>query len=381
MNTTLSTASPYITVADNSGSFGTIPIDTTKENAGDPYVIQASSSTPNGQVIPFQLIGQEAGFADTFDFSLTVGSLHYLVWNPDLTPSSGRAIDSLLRDLNYSGTISSTLPAQNVLEVYRAVFVCAGVYPNNHVILSNSSEAATLVEYANAGGRIYMEGGDVWYYDPLVNGYDFCPLFGIIATADGSGDMGPVCGQTGVFTNQMDFAYAGENNYMDHISAGGTGAFLIFKDGDSLWDCGVARTGTYRSVGTSFELGSLVDGSGVSTRRALVDSIMKFFRITLGVSEGTGGSHLTLLSLYVTPNPFRGQTDISYNMGHGAEKGGLKIFDASGRLVNSFALRNTPCAVHWTGTDRNGRAVPAGIYFIRLEVDESSKTEKVILVR
>jgi hypothetical protein len=290
--------------------------------------------------------------------------------------------------LNYSGTISPTLPSPEALDAYRVIFVCVGIYPNNHVILPSDSEAATLVEYADAGGRLYMEGGDVWFYDPLINGFDFCPLFGINAVADGSNDLGPVAGQAGVFTDQMDFAYGGENNYMDHISPGGAGSFLIFKDSDSLWDCGVAQdAGAYRSVGTSFELGSLIDGSGCSTRRALVDSIMKFFGIALGASEEAGDRLAIPLTIKVSPNPFRQRIDLQVNpsMGHSAKGIALNIYDIIGRSVKSFfrpsALCSAPFAFVWDGTDEDGRTVPAGIYFIRLEADGSSQTEKVILVR
>ena len=350
-------------------------------------MIQAASATPNGHLAAFRLIAQETGFVDTFDFTLTVGSLHYLVWNPDLTPSSGQAIDSLLRSLNYNGVITTTLPTRGALEIYRAVFVCAGIYPNNLVIASNSAEAATLVDYANSGGRIYMEGGDVWYYDPLVGGYDFSSLFGINAVTDGSGDLGPVAGQAGVFTNQMDFAYAGENNYMDHISPGGTGAFRIFKDGDSLWDCGVARdAGTYKTVGTSFELGSLVDASGVSTRRALVDSIMKFFGISLVASEETGTRGVVPLSLKAIPNPFATKLDIRWQITDNGKKNiTIKIYDASGRCVKNFSNLSTDIghqsSVIWRGEDAAGRAVPAGIYFIRLQAGEQRQVEKIVFIR
>ncbi len=69
---------------------------------------------------------------------------------------------------------------------------------------------------------------------------------------------------------------------MDWISPGGSGAFLIFRDTDEQYDCGVAcDAGTFHTVGGSFELGYLVDAGGVSTRRALVGSIMKFFGINL----------------------------------------------------------------------------------------------------
>lgn len=392
LNTVLSTASPYITITDQTGLFGAIPIDSVKENSGDPYVVQAASNTPNGQAVAFRLIAQETGFADTFDFTIFVGALDYLVWNPDPTPYSGQAIDSLLHDLDYTGIITTTLPNRSALDIYRAVFVCLGIYPNNQVITPTSAEAATLVAYANSGGRIYLEGGDVWYYDPLVYGYDFCPLFGINAVADGSSDLGPVAGQSGTFTNQMDFVYAGENSFMDHISPGGTGAFLIFKDGDSLWDCGVARdAGTFKTVGTSFELGSLVDASGVSTRRALVDSIMKFFGIALVTSEETGGRHVVPMFLKAAPNPFHGRVNINFSIAHSATLSGgaksiaLQIYDIAGRLTKSFsfpsALSPMPSALIWDGSDQSGRSVPAGIYFIRLEAGDSRQVEKIILVK
>jgi hypothetical protein len=270
--------------------------------------------------------------------------------------------------------------------MYEAVLVCVGIYPNNYIIGNSSGEAAALVDFLqNQGGRMYLEGGDVWYYDPPT-GYDFGPLFGINATADGSADMGPVVGQSGTFTVGMNFAYGGENSWMDHISPTGTG-FLVFVDGNNAYDCGVANdAGTYRTVGTSFELGLLTDGSGVSTRAALLDSIMKFFGIVLNPGVGEGGMAglpvRTMMSA-MYPNPASRHLVISYQVAQ-ATVVDVKVFDAAGRLVRSVASGvHEPgfYAVQWDGADTKGRAVPAGVYFVQMNTSDYTRTEKAVLVR
>jgi hypothetical protein len=294
--------------------------------------------------------------------------------------------------------------------MYLAVFVCAGIYPNNKVIGATSADATTLVDYLSASGRMYIEGGDIWYYDPMVGGYNFCSLFGLNADADGTSDLGPLAGQAGTFTRNMSFDYTGENSFMDHISPAAAGSFLIFTDTDSAtYNCGVAQnSGLYRTVATSFELGGLVDGAGnYNLRKTLVDSIMKFFGAEIiGIDESytnTGASDKPLLS--VAPNPFRNKTVIKYvvsspaGQGHDPAQRGfslaqkskpeglpyIKIFDAAGRLVKTFSLPTTysllPTTITWNGTDDLGRSVSPGIYFIRLDTPSpGARAEKVILL-
>jgi len=122
-----------------------------------------------------------------------------------------------------------------------------------------------------------MEGGDVWYYDPGIGGYNFAPLFGINPVADGYGDLSTIQGVSGTFTEGMSFSYEGENNYIDHIDATGSG-FVIFSNLSPSYNCGVANdAGIYKTVGTSFEIGGLQDGIYPSTKENLVASIMGFF--------------------------------------------------------------------------------------------------------
>jgi hypothetical protein len=291
-------------------------------------------------------------------------------------------MDSILSELGYSGYYSTDLVTAGELGMYQAIFVCVGIFANNYVIQAGSPEAVALESYLNAGGNMYLEGGDVWYYDPLGSGYNFCPLFGIQAVGDGTGDGGPFEGEVGTFTQDMIFQYGGENSYIDHINPTGTG-FLIFHDVDNNYNCGVANdAGTYKTVGLSFELGGLIDAGGCITRHALLDSIMDFFGITTSVEEITKLDVRTP-NLQFAPNPFTRSTNIRWQITENG-KAELRVFDITGRLVKDLTTQvsvvGNESSVSWTGMDERGRRVPAGIYFVQLDTETHSETHKLILV-
>jgi hypothetical protein len=101
----------------------------------------------------------------------------------------------------------------------------------------------------------------------------------------------------------------------------------------------------------------------------------------VGVAESSS-DRMGLLS--ISPNPFRTQTYIKIGLrvpsgGSGAsfqdfqtEGLGLSIYDAAGRIVNSFALRNTSYAIHW------GQSVPDGIYFAGIKTPSGWEIKKII---
>ena len=74
LSTTIESFDPNITITDNSGVFGSLPIDSVKENTGDPYVVSASASATNGHSADFTLISTaDGGFVDTSYFNLCIG--------------------------------------------------------------------------------------------------------------------------------------------------------------------------------------------------------------------------------------------------------------------------------------------------------------------
>jgi hypothetical protein len=228
---------------------------------------------------------------------------------------------------------------------------------------------------------VYLEGGDVWYFDPPT-GYDFCGLFGINASADGTSDMGPVVGELNTFTQSMNFNYGGENQWMDHIDPAGNG-FLIFHDGNDNYNCGVANNaGNYRTVGTSFELGSLTDASAPSTRAVLLDSIMHFFGINTGIAETHEQNAQQAVAFEVFPNPCRGALFIKIHTPANREnRNEVTIYDVSGRIVRQYYGLTGDQQIGWSGQDEKGRNVPGGIYFVRFTVQNYNKTQKVVFLK
>ncbi|UCF71596.1 MAG: T9SS type A sorting domain-containing protein [candidate division WOR-3 bacterium] len=89
--------------------------------------------------------------------------------------------------------------------------------------------------------------------------------------------------------------------------------------------------------------------------------------------------------LSVLPNPFTELTIVSFSTGHRAERTELMIYDAAGRMVTdlSSTITHAPSTMQvvWDGRDGEGRRVPSGVYFVRLDADRYSSIEKVILLR
>ncbi len=375
--------SQELQVLDNSGVLGHIGIDSANSNAADPFVICVDESTAVGTILDCQLMVFSNYCNDTFNFTLTVGQKNYFVWNLDPTPTPGENIDSILKALNYDGDYGTTVPSH--LNLYQALFVCLGVYSNRHVITQGSAEAIMIADYLNSGGRVYLEGSSAWFIDPqYFNGHNFGPLFGINGTSWSLANLGPLAGQDGTFTNGMYFEYGGENWYMDNIQPTGNG-YAVFRDQDDNYYCAVAHdAGIYRTVGTDFELGLLNDATPPSTRAALLDSIMRFFGSTPGVTEHKKPNLQAYTYLSVYPNPGHKSVNIAFGLAPSVMHASLKIFDATGRLVKDLLLPTPysllPTSINWSGTDRFDRPVSAGIYFVQLNADRVRKTKKFILL-
>jgi hypothetical protein len=201
-----------------------------------------------------------------------VEQIPVFIYEPDGTPLTGAAIGQFLDARGIIYETGSLLPENCGL--YKTIFVCLGVYSTNHVL--SAAEGQALAQFLDDGGRLYMEGGDTWYYDPATAVH---PYFNIQGLSDGTGDAGPIQGAAGTFTEGMYFQYTGGNSYIDHLTPSGS-AFAIFLETTPSYINGVAYDGgSYRTVGTSFELGGLVDGTSPSTKEELLEEILEFFGV------------------------------------------------------------------------------------------------------
>ena len=92
--------------------------------------------------------------------------------------------------------------------------------------------------------------------------------------------------------------------------------------------------------------------------------------------------HFNLLPNY--PNPFNPHTQIPFLLTEPASVN-LRIYDPSGRVVRTLVglqpLGRGLYTAAWDGRDDNGRELASGVYFCRLEVDQVSRSGRLVLLR
>jgi hypothetical protein len=379
----------FFIIIDSVSSFGTIIPDSINSNQSNPFVIRTDSTTPLCHPVDINLIINAGVYIDTFEFTVYVGQKDFLVWDPDLNHTSGPIIKTNLDTLNFYGDYITTFPCDS-LSLYKSLFICCGIYPNNYIIRDTSRAAQDIELYLlYQGGKVYLEGGDVWFADPLANhGYDFCPLFDIARISNTIGLFPGVTGINGTFTQDMLFTYEGETTMIDCIDST-NGSSVIFRNTHNNLSCGVAANHT--TVGLSFELGGLIDTISPSTKLILIDSIMKYFGIPpTGIKEYDQIINEQQITFSISPNPFRKLITLKLQIPRTKSQIALKIYDVSGRLVRSFNLASDflplTSTISWNGTDDNNRRVAEGVYFVRLVVDRAGqenyqKTEKIIFLK
>jgi PKD repeat protein len=262
---------PYITITEDQLAYGNIDAG---GSANQVFTIHVDSLAPQGETAHFLLeISADRGITASGSFGLVIGKIPALVVDYDGNTNSGPLIRQAIQSLSLGADyVTTAIP--DTLDKYTSIFVCLGVYPDN--IALSSSDGQKLAGYLTNGGRVYMEGGDTWFYDPQTAVHT---MFNISGLADGSGDLGTINGYTGTFTEGMSFNYTGDNAYIDHLGAISP-AYLIFKNYLPVYDNAVAHdAGTYKTIGSAFEFGGLSDGVYPSTRAHLMEEYLNFFGI------------------------------------------------------------------------------------------------------
>ncbi len=83
------------------------------------------------------------------------------------------------------------------------------------------------------------------------------------------------------------------------------------------------------------------------------------------------------------PNPFTPSTTIRYTLPRRSHVR-LAVYDVAGREVTVLedgVLLGGPHQVSWNGTDESGTPLAAGMYFVRLDAGDDTRTSKVMLVK
>jgi len=141
------------------------------------------------------------------------------------------------------------------------------------------------------------------------------------------------------------------------------------------------------------DAGAYPSSEGIATENPVYCWVFWTGLIRTGIEEDqASSSKFQEPILQIIPNPFSKLINISFGIGpnakgieHGTEGMGLRIYDASGRVVKNFFLPTAYCVVpttiKWSGTDQTGQPVPAGVYFVELIAGDEIITRKVIKLK
>lgn len=84
------------------------------------------------------------------------------------------------------------------------------------------------------------------------------------------------------------------------------------------------------------------------------------------------------------PNPFNPATTVQYELAEPATVS-VRVFDLAGHAVRTLVDgRSQPAGGHqvvWRGRDDSGRAVPGGVYFVRLDAGDVQQTLRMTLLK
>jgi hypothetical protein len=98
----------------------------------------------------------------------------------------------------------------------------------------------------------------------------------------------------------------------------------------------------------------------------------------VGIEEYRRSQVVTHVHCY--PNPFHQIMAISFQSSVTGIPIDIKIYDTAGRLVKLYSVSSAEFSIPWDGRDENGKAVPAGVYFIQLGSSSTNVTKKVVKI-
>ncbi|MCK5764610.1 MAG: T9SS type A sorting domain-containing protein [Bacteroidales bacterium] len=372
VNATLSTTSPYINITQSTANYGTL----VQNQSGDgTFSFDVDESTPTGDTVTFTIdvVANGGIYSTSFSLQFLVGKFPILIIDLDGNHNSGTVMQDVISNIDVTATYETSFPDN--LEMYQCIFVCLGIYDDNHVL--TSGEGQQLADFLNNGGRVYMEGGDTWKYDPATPVHG---MFKIQGLEDGNGDLGILFGQDGSFAEGMVYPYEGDNSYIDRIAVVDN-AFELFRNQVPSYCNAVALDeGTYKTVGVSFEFGGLTDNQ--NTKEELMILILEFFG---GVLTDVEENPLLEkeIAFFSWPNPFSNLISFTLTL-QTASSVTVEIYNLNGQKIKSINDKYLSEGIHqfeWDGKSEAGNNIPAGMYIYKVQTHDQQLTGKIILNR
>ena len=390
-----------LTVPDSVGAFGDIPRDSTGDNDGDRFRVDASASMPRETQVPCTLLVTVGGAQYTRVFMFDIGVIRTCDPIPDgpRTPPRYYAYDvtdtlyteapeyawveiggvGTRLDLSDDETRQVNLPsgfgpfyyygqAHSQLSICGNGWIAPGYTTQSTWTNTQLPDSAEPMMIAPWWDDLYPpEGGGVWYHHDEANHrfvieWDSVCYF---SPRDEWDKFEVVLYDTSVQTETGDNVILLQN-----MTANGTSSQSVgIDDASSTIGIGYVFDGSYHRAAAPFEPGMAIR---VTTNPPVP---------RVGVAEGGSASLPSRVELHgCAPNPFRRGALVSFALPReGAAT--LSVFDAAGRRVARLVSGRVKAGRHsvrWDGTDGGGRPVASGVYLLRLEAGGAGISRKIV---
>jgi len=417
----LKESSPYITIIDSVGSFGSINPNETGSNNSDPFIINCVWNAPFGDSVFFRLALTSGLYVDTIEFYVGIGRMmpsdtgyYYVYWSgcpyQSIAPVySWFAIDTtqtlhLGTSLDLGDDQTRTVNLPFTFKYYGVNYTQVSICSNGWLALGYT----TSTDYINSGipnsdGPPAMvaglwddlnpaysgQPGDVYYYNDVTSHRFVVEWFRV-----------PHFGNP----SSMETFEIILNDPIYYPTPTGDGEIIVqYYNAMQETDNTIGIENMDQTVGIQYFLNGTYHPLGVPIP---AEFALKYTTVPCYYWPGIEETGLSLSpknpGVTLAPNPFSEKTEIRYTIqdtrckihdtGYTIQDTRcripdiiLKIYDVSGRIVKSFNLESCimyhESVISWDGTDDSGRKLPSGVYFVRLESDDFKKTKKAILLR
>jgi len=365
------TNDPYITIeVSNELTFDDI-------NPGavsiQSVTITADENTPPGHLANFEVI--YSAWPDMlFDYNFTLLIGRYPVFIIDLDPNnfSGPVMKSVIEDLNINVGYDIIFPEN--LDAYHNIFVSLGRKWSTYIL--SEFEGQRLADFLNDGGNIYMEGGETWSEDPWTPVH---PMFNFNLQSTSYHACPLIKGIEGSFTEGVEFEYDSPFILFNHYLLPYGETFSILENSDNQYCYAAAyENETYKTIGTNFDFGGLIDNTDPSTKRVLMGRILQFFGLDVTITSTTETqADIESIQFQVNPNPVLHVINFAFTFPK-SQDATLQIFDIHGNLIKTLFIQKGFTTGDHQITLQNINFEP-GLYFARLTTEDYSQSIKVVV--
>lgn len=223
------------------------------------FKAKAGELVPDNHTARMSLSLKGSNIDTTFHYSVNIGKTGILLIDKSRLEgeTSAQVIASKLKDMGISYDITEEMPAD--ISPYNSVWLCAGVYPTNTSM--TKEEAEQLADYIAAGGKVYAEGGDLWYAKKV----SLREIFHVNIIEDHGGDLTDITGCMENFNERQFFKYTFEAKYIDNIEPADEYGTPMYMNADPEYVVTIGRKGGAEGGGTtiasSVEMGAVLSES------------------------------------------------------------------------------------------------------------------------